>query len=303
MGSQKKWTAVATRQVLRFTPSMRKRLALLVGTGLLLMFIALLVCDSLEDHRQGYAADREQVGRNLTTNDIPRLVERLCYEPSVRRMRLAQTLSRWPKPFSSLANRVYPNSPGERRQKLALIGFEILGPEAVAAVPRLATLLANTNMPKTAGYAAMALAHIGPEGLPSLTNALATADQRLRLEILWALANNPAFRTSPAGFALLTQCMNDPDPYTGSFAINAFIVGKPEMAEFIPTLTNALRSPYPAHRYAALQAFSRGYRAEGISAAPQIRALLNDSSPKVRLAASNAVANLETHGLTNAPAK
>jgi HEAT repeat protein len=277
---------------------MRKRLAILIGIGCLLMFMALVVSVSLEGERRGYASDRRMVERNLTTNDIPRLVERLRYEPALWRMQLASRLRRWPKPLNALAE----YEPGLRRQRLALLGFEILGPEGAAAVPRLATLLLDTNMPQTAGYAAMALAHIGREGLPVLTNAFSTSDPRLRLDVLWALGNCSAFRDSPAALSLLTDCMKDPDPAISSFAIGALIVNRPDAAQFVPVLTNALCSPRAGDRRSALEAFAFGYRAEAMSVTPLIRELLNDPNTKVRMAASNALARIETHSSAKAAA-
>jgi HEAT repeat protein len=278
---------------------MRKRLAILVGVGVLLILIGLLALVSLDDPRQGYERDRHRIERYTTTNDIPRLLKRLCYEsaPAPWRMSLADKLSRWPKPISSFAETI--REPGLRRQRLALLGFEVLGPEAAAAAPRLAVLLLNTNMPQTAGCAAMALAHIGCEGLPALTNALSTPDPRLRLEVLWALGNSSAFRASPAALSLLTDCMKDPDPTIGGFAIQALIVGRPDAAQFVPILTNALCSPRAGDRRSALDAFAYGYRVEAKAVTPVIRALLNDPNAKVRAAASNALAGVETP----APAK
>ncbi len=69
---------------------------------------------------------------------------------------------------------------------LALQAITMWGTNAAPLAPTLTKMIA-TNAP-TSGYAASALARIGAEAVPLITNALSTVDDRARLQFLRALA-------------------------------------------------------------------------------------------------------------------
>lgn len=129
--------------------------------------------------------------------------------------------------FSSDENYNYPS--------WALHGFEVLGPTAKAAVPDLVALLG-----KRGNFPDLALAQIGPDAIPALTDVLRTnRDFRVRRGALEALSYMGT-NAEPALPCLLLCLKPGPDGREGETAGTLAEVGRNRPETVIPALIGAL---------------------------------------------------------------
>jgi HEAT repeat protein len=151
--------------------------------------------------------------------------------------------SRFKNGFNEVANRLsfirFRFAPLEARQVQAAMACQELGPIATPAIPSLARLIDD---PRLGSWAVAALAEIGPQTFPLLTNALysrwpatrfaavghlrlARPRERAVAPLLMALSSQEANMRcmaaeslgalglpSPEIVAALTKCLDDPDP-------------------------------------------------------------------------------------------
>jgi HEAT repeat protein len=163
------------------------------------------------DGDQQMRARAEQAVRKLGTNSIPWLLVELSAKEATRGDEL-------PANFTS----------GEAigRRWLAATAFEILGPSARDATPRLIPLLEDKQ---TSYTAAIALGGIGVESIPVLTKALTNSHACARESAarVLGLFGAKAQTAVPA----LVRCMKDHDASVRSFAAFALKQVDPEAAK------------------------------------------------------------------------
>jgi hypothetical protein len=119
---------------------------------------------------------------HIGSNAVPCLLEWMDYERPAWSIRLGKYLSGAGKPrlFQSLAKLL---EKPEILSSESLYVFYILGPSAEAAVPELEKLLRSPK-PDVRNKAKLALAMIGPRGLPPLMAALERSSKDNRIEYI-----------------------------------------------------------------------------------------------------------------------
>jgi hypothetical protein len=165
--------------------------------------------------------------KHIGTNALPFLLSWMQYEPPPWRESIYRHLYKLPKiARKDLTYRVLLGK-GELRLRAVVRGFEALGPEAAPAVPELARILSRTKSTGTGYRATFALASIGEEGLPALTNALADphcANRYYAAEAIGSIGDK-----ARAAVPALLLVLNDPDPVVRDAATLALRQVAPEL--------------------------------------------------------------------------
>jgi hypothetical protein len=117
-----------------------------------------------DKQNQRVAADAIQ---HIGTNALPCLVKWIQYGRPAWKDRIAGLVL---KTRSKMLARWYMNA--ERLRFEAIRGFEVLGPEAAAAVPQLAKIVNSSRGGFSQRWALDALSHIGKDAFPTLLAAL-----------------------------------------------------------------------------------------------------------------------------------
>ena len=112
--------------------------------------------------------------RHIGTNAIPFLLEWMCYEPSPWRKSWRNAFEQLPDPLDRLGrlSDVTYGPKSQLRNRLALDGFEILGPDARSAIPELTRIMQNAKSHRLWFAAVQALENMGKEGLGPLILAI-----------------------------------------------------------------------------------------------------------------------------------
>lgn len=142
--------------------------------------------------------------------------------------------------------------------------FDILGTNAVSAVPRLVKIL-NENDETTSIYAADALGQVGPEGFIALTNLLTSKGTNSRIAVVMAIAQggfDPRTATP-----ILASLLKDELPDVRRFAAGGLGKGDPDV--IVPLLVPVLNDPNAEVRSAAASALG-SYGAKAKDALPEI---------------------------------
>jgi len=158
----------------------------------------------------------------------------------------------------------------------ALHGFEVLGPEAKPAIPDLVGLLG-----KCGNYTDLALAAIGREAVPAITNFLAT-NRNFRAHFSACGAFSYMGTNAESAVPCLIGCLKRPYPAGAAGALAA--VGHNRPGEVIPALVEALGQ---SGGYAAVEV-AEALGSFGPAAAEAVPALL--------AASTNRPADVRTHG-------
>jgi HEAT repeat protein len=157
----------------------------------------------------------------------------------------------------------------------ALHGFEVLGPEAKPAIPELVDLLG-----KCGNYPDLALAAIGPDAVPAITNVLAT-NRNFRAHFAACGALSCMGANAESAVPCLVGCLKRPYPGVAARALAA--VGHNRPGEIIPALVEALER-------------SGGYEAvEMADALGSFGPAAADAVPALLAASTNRLADVRTH--------
>jgi hypothetical protein len=230
--------------------------------------------------------------RKIGTNAVPHLLKWMRYEQGAHPV--TETLAEKVPESSYLLHFLYGP---ERRALTAPIGFEILGPEASAAVSDLAQLM---NDPRTGGapeLAIQALVHLGKDALAPLITTLTNRQARRRADIAHQL-HYLGTNARPAIPVLITL-LDDKDAGVATGVAWSLARIRLEPALVVPALTNALRNPNPQLRGTFVMALAR-YGQQALPAVPALLGTLHDPNPQVRAVTSNALFKLAPQALTNA---
>lgn len=303
---------------------MRKRTKVLLLVGCLAAASALILCGihQQEPHYQGrslshwlhiYAKDmfvhhhgeepppdEEQIQaaeavRHIGTNALPLLLTHLAYEPSPLTLKCLQKLA-------DLPQRCVPRVLFRKvlQAEESIVGFEILGPVASPAIPRLATLAKDPIHNRAAERATLALGYIGPQSLPALLDVITNTQGYARYRAITRLGTFGTNAT-PA-LPLLLQDLQASDNRVASGA--ASTLGRLALAPnvVVPELTKCLQSSNPLLRSAAVSSLGK-FGSVARPATSQVCQRLADSAEDVREQATNALLKIAPEVLTNTPAQ
>ncbi|HYG35823.1 MAG TPA: hypothetical protein VEC99_13615 [Clostridia bacterium] len=181
--------------------------------------------------------------REVSTNALPCLLAWINYEPSSMKLRFQSWMrslaGTW---IGARVPRTLYTDQAAKRAALACVGFEVLGPKANAAIPRLKKLAQQTVRPRSADRAAWALSRIGPDGLSASFSLLSDSNCPSRPAIAMALAHLSQSldfdktNLAPA-IPLLTQCATSSDPdltNAAAYALRAISPGHGAIATVAP---------------------------------------------------------------------
>lgn len=148
------------------------------------------------------------------TDALPHLVQWLRYEPSIWDRKLVQALPR--RTALRLTNTRLARATmyrGFHRAEAAQMAFQMLGTNAVPAVPALTSLMRNTSHPETAKRALEVLGYLGPEAFPALESGLVDTNMVYRELIPNLMVNHATrFMRTNACIPPLRSALQDQDP-------------------------------------------------------------------------------------------
>lgn len=205
--------------------------------------------------------------RQMGTNIVPALLDMLRSAPSYSKRQMASSMSQ-----TELAHR------------RAIAGFQALGS---AAVPALSRHLLN---PGTAGTAAQALSHLGPDAAPALLHAMTNQNAVIRQKVEMGLE-----ATGPAGEVIvpaLIRNLKDADSHVRAYAARGLGRGGLEPEVVVPALIEGLRDPDSEVRAFAAEALGR-FGPKANSALPSLVNAAKDKDSHVSRAVFKALAQIE----------
>ncbi len=205
---------------------------------------------------------RESI-RAFGTNAVPHLIWILeqresSFKKALRNLAQSQSVIR------------FHFTPLFARQSQAALACAELGPLAAPASPALARL---ANDPLLCRHVITALAMIGPENFPMLTNALLTGIPAARAEAAGDLRYMiPREHPVP----VLLHALNDPDAEVRSNAAGSLAFLRCQLDVVVPTLITCLRDPDAAVRGSAAQGLG-WLQQDAIPALPTLLKLLHET--------------------------
>lgn len=241
------------------------------------------------------AEKAKQAIRNIGTNGIPTLLKLIQYEPSPRRLKIANAVEKLPRFMwdNRLVRGVFsdPVDKSTQAAENATLAFLIMRSGASVAVPALTQLMCQTNRVTVANRATYCLAAIGKEGLPSLLIALANPQLPCCQVAARDLGIGPPFdfgTNAEAAIPLLANLTSNTNESLVKSAIRALgrVHAYPQVA--VPALTNALRSTSSVVRWEAEHAISY-FGTNAVCAVPLLLESLADGNYTIRSAATNAL--------------
>jgi hypothetical protein len=126
---------------------------------------------------------------------------------------------------------------GVTRMQLVAVGFRVLGTNATSLLPELETRMNNPSEQNRSLRAVIALAEIGVQALPALTNALANPTHRCR-ELIADRLSYMAATAQPESTNMfrpvLDQMLNDSDANVRALATNAVRTLAPDTPTYPP---------------------------------------------------------------------
>jgi len=185
------------------------------------------------------------------------------------------------------------SDPDVRSRLAAVDALELMGEEAIPAIPALVRALSDTNR-FVRWSAARTLGKLAPQGaktaIPALTRLFSPRED---LDVRLAVADALKQFGSQAREAVptLTEGVNRGDDTSRIAAMRTLEAIGTDSTPALPAIARELKNPDPRVRRAAAEVLGR-FRSLATRFAPQLRPLLEDSDPDVRRAASEALLNL-----------
>jgi HEAT repeat protein len=235
-------------------------------------------------------AQATQTIHSLGSNAVPGLSRLLQTQDWVLRRQVWNWSRRMPKPLKGLVLKHLRPLTGSATRLAAAQGFQIIGPEAVEAVPLLGRALRNDTSQPARMEAARALGAIGEPALAELTNAACANDPNVRYAAINGLA--AAGPDSKQALGALVRSLQDSDSGVRLAAANSLATSG---TNALPFLGQALSSDQPSTRREAAQAMTHLHIARDERVA-LLLPLLKDSDATCRLAA---IHSLGATGLPN----
>ncbi len=179
--------------------------------------------------------------------------------------------------------------------QVGLDGFQILGPEAAGAVPKLLKRCGTAAWSKNPGAALRAWNAIqatGEEGAVVLAQIARDARSPDRATALDLLANAGSWTSLNRAAPIFVECLSDKDVAIAVRTAEVFRTWGHRLPEMLPRVVEAMHDARPSVRQAAAEALGQAltsYRAGVPSLLPPLLAALNDPDQEVRLTATNAI--------------
>jgi hypothetical protein len=251
--------------------------------------------EELERIRQVAAEAVRQIG----TNGVPTLLHWLDYDMPSWKRKLAMFRDKLPRGFQGGQLMNWWLIAGDQyRIDRALLGFYLLGSNAVTAVPEL-TRRMSTRTSQSALWAINVLANVGNEGLPPLLAALANTNAPNRPHIARFMDSqlflNLGTNARPA-VQILASCVSDGDSAVAYWSVVTLGTRAIEPDICVPALIHCLSDPRPTFRGKSADSLSR-FAAAALPAVPMLVAHLTDPDPYVRLSVTNALQTISPGGL------
>jgi HEAT repeat protein len=265
--------------------------------------------ETIDDARRR-EKDADNAIRHIGTNALPFLAKMFTAKDSKLKEKLMALTQR-----QSLIK--FNFTPASDKHFLAVRGLGALGKDGAPLIPMLTRSLDDNN-PETRYFAALAIARTGIAGLKTLTNALASTNQRVRSFIAtvfgqyreaddgdWLVAQ---LSKGELAFALgriipiLLELVKDSDIGVEFRAISSLgqIRQQPEVV--VPVLINILENPLDKCRWEATRALAK-FGAQARSAVPALVAALQDPDKEVRKAAGEALLKIDPGAAAKAGVK
>ena len=242
--------------------------------------------------------------RHIGTSALPYLIEQLRYNPdSKTQQALASGLDRLPQSIvPSNLDDWRSGQTGLDNAERAVIAIQILGTNALPALPELVRIAQDPASEDRAYRVVRALDNIGPQGIPALcqivsnTNAPSPARHTAALTIGFFGTNS--FEAVP----FLIRCLDDPNEDVSVGATHALGQIRSVSPASVPALIRMLQDPSPRKRGTAAQSLAH-YGPEATPAIPALRQALTNTNLYVQNEARRALLIIAPEVLTNAPAK
>ena len=229
--------------------------------------------------------------RHIGTNALPWLIKWInAKEPRDWQIQLTRAgrLPRWIR--LKLLPSLFGFNSYYAHRRAALDGFLILGPQAAPAVPELLQIIGSTNGSPATG----ALDSIGIAGLPGALNVLTNRANSIRVRVTagaWISSVDPRAENDAIA-PLMAQCLRDNIPELAPIAARALARRRLEPELTIPIFLTWLTNSNPDTRWGAAYGL-RQYGERATSAVPALVIALKDPHPVVRLAAENALFEID----------
>ncbi len=227
--------------------------------------------------------------RAIGTNGLPYLLKWLNFQP--RRWQVAletrlPDLPSWLRESTPVQRLIYDDY---ERAGAAMLAFKALGSTAAPAVPELHRMVCQTNDTSASNRALFALASIGTEAVPAITNILATtplAGSPFMLTCLIGMGTNAA-AAAPA----LISNLRHPDSRVAAMSANFLSGLRFDPSNAVPALIIGLSDPAAAVRTESARALG-AYGTAAHLALPALTNLLGDRELSVREMATNAIKSI-----------
>lgn len=231
------------------------------------------------------AEEARRAIRQMGPNALPRLIEMIRCRDSRLRLKLVWLASKQ----TLIDFRFRP--PANRVQFQGILGIKVLGPAAREAIPDLIPLL-KSNDPSVRAVAADALGLMAADAGSAVPALLLTLEDQVDFVRHSAYAALGAFTGQAKEIVpVLEPHLQDPAPEIRSAALAALLSLSTNKVERLPQIIVQLRDESPDVRARALRyAADLGHAAR--PAIPIISPLLGDAKAGIRLAATNALAQI-----------
>ena len=182
------------------------------------------------------------------------------------------------------------------KRRHAMVAFDALGSEARSAIPELMALFASDN-----AYVPGALAGIGSDAMPALTNALVSRVPFVAGNAARAIGAAVFREKIPRSkaqvvFPALLLNLKDENPHTRKYAAEALGDIGTDPSKVVPALVELLSDSEPSVRAHAASAL-RGFRESALTALPALTNALTDPDPTVRQKAAAALQAIDEASL------
>ncbi|HSH16827.1 MAG TPA: HEAT repeat domain-containing protein [Verrucomicrobiae bacterium] len=224
--------------------------------------------------------------RAIGTNGLPFLIKWIAYDPGTLRLHVwtrEDTFANWLRGRSIVHQWLFG---GSARAYSSQSAFEVLGDQAIPAIPKLHRIACTAGRSETQMAAVTCLFNIGPAATAALTNVLTTTgivgEPYIRTRLRQLGANSAPFvpiLVEQLKHGSLDSAFDSAD-MLGALKLN------PE--EVIPALIERLADPHPEIRAAAASSLAR-FGAQAINALPALNQLETDPERRVSAAASDAI--------------
>jgi len=204
----------------------------------------------------------------------------MVYEPSPAKVFLQRAFKDLPEGLKQILGL---DSTWENRSLPTWKVFQILGPEAKAAIPDLVRIMTISHSGLRQQYAAYDLAYIGQEGLPHLLAAMTNEEPKVRGVAAGAMA---VLGTNAAPvLPFLIRSLKDPAQEPAAAAAWALGRLKLQPTLVVPALTNCLNHTNALVRYLSIVALAEF----GKDALPGLLRCLDDEDEHVIALAAKAL--------------